>query len=104
MSQLPRFIKAKPKLQTNDLVLKNVVEVAWKFVTQPKPVVVSLPETYDSELHNPYFGHWDESQRDSQPLVYARPVVYRSYHGVPMSKASVGNINTDQTCFPNSGT
>ena len=104
MSQLPRFTKAKPKLQTNDLVLKNVVEVAWKFVTQPKPVVVSLPKTYNSELHYPYFGRWDESQRDFQPLIYARPVLYRSYHGVPMSKGFVGNKSTDQTRFPNSGT
>ena len=85
MSQLPRFIKAKPKLQKHDLVLKHIVEVAWKFMTQPKPVVVSLPKTYDSELHYPYFGCWDERQRDFQPLIYAQPVLYRSYHGVLLS-------------------
>ena len=75
----------------NTIPLNDVVAMTWKFVTQPNPViVVTEPETYNAELHDRYHGRWDKHQ-NSQPLIYVQPVVYRSYHGVLMSKGVVGN-------------
>ena len=91
--QLPQFILANIKLEKIDLPLDKVAEIAWKFVTQPNPVIVCQPETsaFDNDLHRKCFGHWEEGQADSRKLIYARPVVFRSYHGVVMSRALVGN-------------
>ena len=75
----------------NTTQLNKVVEMAWKFVTQPNPVIVIMePKTFDTELHDRYHGRWDK-HHNSKPLIYVQPVVYRSYHGVIMSKGVVGN-------------
>lgn len=71
--------------------LNGVVEIAWKFVTLPIPVVVSQPKKYDKALHNREFGYWDAKLK--MPLVYTRPVVYRCYDGQLECKGSVANTN-----------
>lgn len=92
MQELPRFAEAKEKEKLMNIDLQSITEIAWKFVIQPNPVIVIKPETYDDQLHERYFGHWDKSQ--SRSLIYVTPVVFRSYHGVLMKKGLVGNSET----------
>lgn len=66
------------------------MSIAWKFVTQPKPVIVCEPKEYIAEQCTPYFGHWDKDQKGKQ-LICVRPVVFRTYEGLVMDKALVGN-------------
>ena len=73
-----------------DLPLERVVEVGWKFVTQPCPVIVELPARFNADLHDTYAKHWEE-ETDSVALTYAKPVVYRSYHGIVFNRGLVGN-------------
>ena len=90
---MPRFSKAKDNVDLSEipLPLDKVVEVAWKFVTQADPIIACVPEKFDEKLHRECCTHWDEDQGDSQPLIYARPVVYRSYRGTVINAALVGN-------------
>ena len=81
---------AKETLLTADIPLEKVVEVAWKFVTQPCPLIVDQPDRFNVKIHDTNARHWDEKQKDL-PLIYAKPVVYRSYHGILLSRALVGN-------------
>jgi hypothetical protein len=92
IEKMPQFSKAKNiDLEKIRLPLDKVVEVAWKFVTQANPIIACVPKQFNEELHRPSFNHWDEEQGDSRPLIYAKPVVYRSYHGPVMNTALVGN-------------
>lgn len=93
LQKLPSFSKLRGTLKTNHLPLDRVVEVAWKFVTQACPIIICQPETckLDEELYRTCYEHWDEDHDDSKPFIYARPVVYRSYHGVVLNRALVGN-------------
>ena len=72
--------------------LKQVVELAWKFVTLPSPIVVCQPDTFDDHIHNKLSAYWTPIQ-PPQPykLIYVRPVVYRSYHGHLEQKGLVAN-------------
>ena len=78
-------------LKIAELQLEDVIVVAWKFVTQPSPIIVCQPDKYKKRLHAVNTNHWDEDQEDCSPLIYAKPVVYRSYHGTVMKKGLVGN-------------
>ena len=91
--QWPQFSKVEEPEKLY-LSLGKVVEIAWKFVTQPNPIIVCQPETsvFDNDLHKKYFGRWKEGQGD---LIYAEPVVFRSYHGDVMCKAFVGNTPSE---------
>ena len=73
--------------------LGNIIALAWKFVTLPKPLIVCQPERFDLRIHEPEFGHWDKQAKEFK-LVYARPVVYRSYEGVMVCKGWVANTPT----------
>lgn len=84
------YIQWKP--EDIELPLEKVVEITWKFVTQPSPIVVCLPEEYDDELHKKDHEHWNKSQTNPK-LIYGRPVVYRSYHNIVMRKGLVGNMS-----------
>ena len=88
----PSEVGARETLKTKDLPLEKVVEVAWKFVTQPCPIIVDMPARFSAELHETNAKHWDEKTRDSPTLIYARPVVFRSYHGILLNRALVGNM------------
>ena len=92
MKKMPRSSKVKNNVDLSKipLPLHKVVEVAWKFVTQPNPIIACVPEKFDEEVHRTSFKHWDEDDH-SRPLIYAKPVLYRSYHGTVMNRALVGN-------------
>ena len=80
-------------LSAAELQLEEVVAVAWKFVSQPCPIIVCQPDKYVMELHQQANAkHWDEEHKHSPKLIYAKPVVYRSYHGLVLKKGLVGNI------------
>lgn len=86
----PSAVGARETLKSADLPLEKVVEVAWKFVTQPCPIIVDQPPIFSEGLHDTNSKHWDEDCKDFE-LIYARPVVYRSYHGTVLNRALVGN-------------
>ena len=67
------------------------MELTWKFVTQPCPIFVRTPKKFDKEVHTPIPNekHWDAEQKDHLPVIYARPVVYRSYYGELLKKKGV---------------
>ena len=92
---LPRYRKANsdvhPDQMKGSLPTFQFVQLAWKFVTQSYPIIVYLPKKFDEEFHKQSYQHWDEDIGDSQTLIYARPVVYRSFHGNVISKGLVGN-------------
>lgn len=81
--------RAKTPLEDVDLPLKEVAELTWRFVTQPCPIVVCQPETFDPEVHDKYPKRFDEGSKS--PLLYARPVVYYNYRGHVMFRGLVGN-------------
>ena len=62
--------------------LGKAIELAWKFVTLPNPLIVCQPGKYDSKIHSPEHGYWDSKQTHESNLIYTRPVVYRNYEGV----------------------
>ena len=71
------------------------MKLAWKFVTQPYPVIVCTPERrkMDDEIHKPSYLRWKEEKDGERPIIiYSQPVVYRSYHGKVLVKGSVGNV------------
>lgn len=83
--------RAKKNPEEMVLSLQKVAEIAWKFVTEPNPVIVCTPKTFDSKLHDRFHDHWIKGQTNQQ-LIYCRPVVYRSYHGLVMSQGIVGHV------------
>ena len=77
------FQKIKTTLESSPQDhLGKAIELAWKFVTLPHPLIVCQPEKYDSRIHSPEHGYWDSKQKHESNLVYTRPVVYRGYEGV----------------------
>ena len=93
LQKLPHFSEAKDTLKNANLAaLDKVVKVAWNFVAQACPIVVCTPETmFDEDLHLQYGIRWND-ENTSLPLIYARPLVYCSYHGDVMNKGLVGNM------------
>ena len=93
LQKLPHFSGAKDTLKNADLAaLDKVVKVAWNFVARACPIVVCTPEIeFDKDLHRQYGVHWND-ESTSLPLIYAQPLVYRSYHGDVMNKGLVGNM------------
>ena len=75
--------------------LTKVIELTWKFVTLPNPIIVCQPEEFDSKIHEPEYGYWDKRSKKFK-LVYTHPVVYRNYEGVLASKGRVANTDTSQ--------
>ena len=75
--------------------LGKVIALTWKFVTLPNPRIVYQPKKFDSQTHEPQYGHWDKQAKDSE-LIYIRPVVYRNYEGVVACKGWVANTATGQ--------
>lgn len=90
MKQKPN-LEALQKFNIADPPLQHVIGVAWKFVTQACPIIACKPEKYNPEIHRTCFSHWDEKHDDSKPLIYAKPVLYRSYHCVFLNSGHVGN-------------
>ncbi|CAI8027644.1 hypothetical protein GBAR_LOCUS15774 [Geodia barretti] len=92
--KLPRFKKATVEPAIETLPLDKFVKLAWKFITQSCPVIVSMPPmlALNEEIHKTSFHHWDEKRREERPLIYAQPVVYRSFHGEVLIKGLVGNF------------
>ena len=71
------------------------MKLAWKFVTQPYPVIVTTPvrRKMDDQIHKTSFKHWKEEKDGERPIIiYSQPVVYRSYHGEVLVKGFVGNV------------
>ena len=61
-------------------------------MTQACPVIVHMPPKFDAEIHEKSYTHWDESCDDrTKPLIYAKPVLFRSYHCVKLKSGLVGN-------------
>ena len=90
LSKLEPFSTAKGNLGEVELSLEKVAEIAWKFVTQPNPLIVVQPQMYcGDDFQERYYKHWNDACTNYR-LVYARPLVYRSYYGIVMSRALVG--------------
>ena len=87
------YNKAGRALQAKQEYLLKGVQVAWKFVTLPSPIIASQPETYIPQSVEREYGYWDDSTPDA-PLIYTRPVVYRCYDGNRAEKGMVANTET----------
>ena len=79
-----RALKAK-----QEFLLKGV-QVAWKFVTLPSPIIAYQPKAYTPQIVEREYGYWDESIPNAT-LIYTRPVVYRCYDGNCAEKGMVAN-------------
>ena len=56
--------------------LRKFIELAWKFVTLPNPLIVACqPTEFDPRIHDPEAVYWNKQANDSE-LIYIRPVVY----------------------------
>ena len=73
--------------------LMKIIELTWKLVTRPNPLIVCQPNQFDPRIHDPEVEYWDEHVNDF-PLIYIRPVLYRSYVGVLAQKGWVANTAT----------
>ena len=90
------FQKVKEALERSDEDhLMKVIELTWKFVTLPNPLIVYQPKKFDSQIHEPEHGRWDKHAKEAE-LIYIRPVVYRNYEGVVACKGWVANTATGQ--------
>ena len=74
--------------------LGKAIELAWKFVTLSKPLIVCQPKEFDCRIHDREYGHWDIKCAKELPLMYTRPVIYRNYEGVVACKGWVANTVT----------
>ena len=72
--------------------LGKAIELTWKFVTLPKPLIVCQPKQYDPKIHDPEYGHWESKSRNH--LIYTRPVVYRNYKGALACRGWVANTRS----------
>jgi len=76
------FQKVKTALESSHQDhLGKAINLAWKFVTLPNPLIVCQPGKYDPNIHSPEHGYWDSKQKHESNLIYTRPVVYRNYEG-----------------------
>ena len=90
----PRVKEALESCHQDDF--KKFVELAWKFVTLPSPLIVACqPSTFDPQIHDPEAVHWNKQANGSQ-LIYVRPLVYRNYEGVVARKGWVANTAPSQ--------
>ena len=89
--------RAKQPLDKINLRLDGVIDIAWRFVTEPTPIIVCQPTELHDDLQDKYFGHWEDSMEDNFHLLYARPVVYSSYHGHIFRKGFVGRVINEST-------
>ena len=90
----PRVKEALESSHQDDL--RKAIELAWKFVTLPNPLIVACqPKEFDSQIHDQEAVYWD-NQANKCELVYLRPVVYRNYEGVLARKGWVANIGPSQ--------
>ena len=71
--------------------LGKVIELTWKFVTLPNPLIVCQPKKFDPQIHDPEHGHWDSKCKDE--LMYTRSVVYRNYKGAFACEGWVANTS-----------
>ena len=78
------------EIQAKQQYLLKSVQVAWKFVTLPRPIIACQPEAYIPQIVDREYGYWDDSTPDA-PLIYTRPVVYRCYDGNRAEKGIVAN-------------
>lgn len=69
--------------------LRTAIDIAWKFVTLPSPVIVCQPKTFDPKIHEEEYGLWDPTSEAE--LIYSRPVIYRCYEGQQQCKGMVAN-------------
>ena len=85
----PRVKEALESSHQDDL--RKAIELAWKFVTLPNPLIVACqPKKFDPRIHDQEARYWDKQENDCK-LIYIRPVVYRNYEGVVARKGWVAN-------------
>ncbi len=92
------YSKSQPQEQEEmTAALASIVSLAWNLVTQPNPIIICQPQVkYDEQIMDKQLVHWDNSLRYIQ-LVYAHPIVYRSYRGRLGSRGAVGNKDIGTT-------
>ena len=69
---------------------RELSSLAWKFATISPPLIVSQPEKFNETLIDREATHWNDSL-SAFSLVFTRPVVYRSYHGMLGAQGHAGN-------------
>ena len=74
----------------------KLIELTWKLVTLPNPLIVCQPEGFNSEIHDHEVEYWDKKKVKELPLIYIRPVLFRNYEGVVAQKGWVANAATIQ--------
>ena len=84
--------RAKQPLDKINLRLDGVIDIAWRFVTEPNPLIVCQPAEFCDDLHDKHYGDWEEPMEWKFYLLYARPVVYSSYHGHILRRGFVGRV------------
>ena len=76
--------------------LGKVIELTWKFVTLPNPLIVCQPKEFDPKIHDPESLYWNKQAKEFE-LIYIRPVVYRNYEGVVARKGWVANTSQQRS-------
>ena len=90
----PRVKEALESSRQDDL--RKVIELAWKFVTLPNPLIVACqPKEFDPRIHDQEAVYWDKQAKECE-LTYIRPAVYRNYEGVVARKGWVANTAPSQ--------
>ena len=96
ISRIETLQKVKETLERScEDHLGKVIELTWKFVTLPNPLIVCQPKKFDLRIHDPESRYWNKQAREFE-LTYVRPVVYRNYEGVVARKGWVANPTTSQ--------
>ena len=94
----PRVKEALESSHQDDL--RKFIELAWRFVTLPNPLIVACqPTKFDPQIHDPEAVYWDKRAKEFE-LTYVRPVVYRNYEGVVARKGWVANTAPSQQGDP----
>ena len=92
-NQAEVFNRVGRALQDKQEYLLKGVQVAWKFITLPSPIIACQPQAYNPQIVDREYGYWDQSTLDAK-LVYTRPVVFRCYNGIRAEKGMVANTTT----------
>ena len=86
------FLKVKETLKSSSQDhLGKAIELAWKFVALPNPLIAYQPKKFNEHIHQKDFYHWDDEQMHTSKLIYIGPVVYRNYEGGLAYKGWVAN-------------
>lgn len=74
-----------------DELVTEAVKICWKMQMLPTPMFICQPKAFTEHWHDTHYDTWDENCRNTNDLVYYRPVLMNSVGGSIACRGLVGN-------------